>query len=175
MKIAIISDMHDHVAILQKSIDLFKHADAVLCCGDLCSPFIVNILAEGFTKDIHIVFGNNDGDTYRITKNAAAYPHVHLYGELFKMEIAGKQVAMNHYPEIAKELAASQHFDVVCYGHDHQFYNGNVGKTLLINPGTLMGYNPITKSFVDVTFGMYDMEKNQFEVIKVQESSSAEM
>ena len=80
------------------------------------------------------------------------------------MEILGKQFAMNHYPEIARELAASQHFDVVCYGHDHQFYKGFVGKTLLINPGTLMGYNPLTKTSVAVTYGIYDTDTSQFEI-----------
>jgi predicted phosphodiesterase len=92
---------------------------------------------------------------------------VKLYGELFKMKIAGKQFAMNHYPEIARELAASQHFDVVCYGHDHQFYNDFVGKTLLISPGTLMGYNPITKNNVDVTYGIYDTDTSQFEIERI--------
>ena len=72
MKIAVISDIHDHVVNLQNAIGLFKEVDSVLCCGDLCSPFVLNLLAEGFTKDIHIVFGNNDGDTFRITKNATA-------------------------------------------------------------------------------------------------------
>ena len=167
MKIAVISDIHDHVINLQKAIGLFNEVDSVLCCADLCSPFVLNLLAEGFTKDIHIVFGNNDGDTFRITKNATAYPHVKLYGELFKMEIAGKQFAMNHYPEIGRELAASQHFDVVCYGHDHQFYKDFVGKTLLINPGTLMGYNPLTKSNVAVTYGIYDTDTSQFEIERI--------
>ena len=50
--------------------------------GDLCSPFVIHHLGKGFKGTIHIVFGNNDGDLYRMTQNSQAYPHLSLHGEM---------------------------------------------------------------------------------------------
>jgi hypothetical protein len=46
---------------------------------------------------------------------------------------------MNHYDSIARTLAASREFDVVCYGHNHVFDIERIGDTLAINPGAIMG------------------------------------
>ena len=62
------------------------------------------------------------------------------------------------YPEIAERLAQSGHYDLVCYGHDHQLSLRTYGKTLLINPGTLMGYLPGKAADTLPTFAMYDTE-----------------
>lgn len=142
MQIAILSDAHDHTRHLQAALAAVGACDALLYCGDLCSPFMVSLLAQGFSKDIHVVFGNNDGDTFRITRNAARFPHVQLHGELYRGQLGGLSFAVNHYPEIGLELARSGRFDVVCYGHDHLAHESREGHTLLLNPGTLMGYNP---------------------------------
>ena len=79
----------------------------MLCCGDLCSTFIVDRLGAGFSGPIHIVFGNNDGDRFRITVRAQAHPHIHLYGELARLDRGGLRVAVVHYDDIGEELAAS--------------------------------------------------------------------
>lgn len=165
MKIAIFSDAHDNIWNLKAALSAIHDCDALLYCGDLCSPFIIPLMAQRFSKDIHIVFGNNDGDTYRITQNAAGFPQVHLYGEVFKKVMDGKSFAMNHYPEIATELAKTGEFDVVCYGHDHLRHESRSGKTLLVNPGTLMGYNPkppggTPPEDVVPTFAIYDTGTN---------------
>ena len=36
-------------------------------------------------------------------------------------------------------IAASGKYDLVCYGHDHTLFQEQVGKSLLINPGEIMG------------------------------------
>jgi len=139
MKIAILSDIHDNVWKLAGALTAVGGADALICCGDLCSPFIVHQLGRGFAGPIHIVFGNNDGDLYRISANARHYEHIRLAGELFRGEFDGQRFAVNHYDMIARSLAASGEFDVVCYGHNHVFDIARVGETLAINPGTIMG------------------------------------
>ena len=78
MQLAIISDIHDrrdHLAVILSQV---TDADALICCGDLCSPFTVVQLGEGFTKPIHVVFGNNDGDLFRITQQASRFSHMTL-------------------------------------------------------------------------------------------------
>jgi hypothetical protein len=48
-------------------------------------------------------------------------------------------VALTHYPEVARALAASGLYDLVCYGHDHTAHEERLGNTVLLNPGEVMG------------------------------------
>lgn len=139
MRIAILSDIHDNVWKLATALEKLRGVDALLCCGDLCSPFVVHQLARGFSGPIEIVFGNNDGDLYRITANAAKYSHVRVHGELFRGEFDGKKFAMNHYDGIGRAIATSGEYDVVCFGHNHIYEVGQKGPTLIVNPGPIMG------------------------------------
>ena len=148
MKLAIVSDIHDHIWNLRRFLDwLDTHpADALLCCGDLCSPFVPALIQKAYTGPIHLVFGNNDEDTFRLTRLTA--DHVRLHGELAEIEFNGYRVALNHYPDIAEQLARSRRYDLVCYGHNHEIRLRARGQTLLLNPGTLMGYLPEKATFV---------------------------
>jgi putative phosphoesterase len=159
MRIAIISDIHDNVWNLAAALDGVRDADVLICCGDLCSPFVVDQLARGFPRPIHIVFGNNDGDLYRITDKAIRYGHVKVHGEFFQEELDGKRIAVNHYNNIAAAIAPSGQYDVVCYGHNHLYKVEPVGKALTINPGALMGakFEPDgTRVDIPPTFVVYD-------------------
>ena len=161
MKIAVVSDIHDNVWTLKAALTQLQEANVLLCCGDLCSPFIVGLMAEAFPGAIHIVEGNNEGDWRRISQAAARFPHVHLYGEFFEGEMEGKRIAMNHYPAIALPLAESGRYDLVCYGHDHRFAIERRGSTLCLNPGALLGYDPIEKKDILATFIIYDTQLHQ--------------
>jgi hypothetical protein len=159
MKIVILSDIHDNVWKLDAALASVAHADTMLCCGDLCSPFVIHQLGSGFAGPIHIVFGNNDADLYRISANARRYDHIQLHGEIFRAEFDGRRFAMNHYDTIARSLAASAEFDVVCYGHNHIFDIARIGSALAINPGAIMGsaFRPDgTRYDVPSTFVIYD-------------------
>ena len=125
MRIGIVSDIHDNVWTLQAALTRLHNADILICCGDLCSPFTVSLMADGFSGPIRIVDGNNEGDWPRITQQVAKYAHVHLYGEFFQ-------------EEIALRIAQSGKYDLVCYGHNHRFAMEQRGSTL--TPGTLLGY-----------------------------------
>ena len=168
MKIAVLSDIHDNVWKLAAASAGLQGADQLVCCGDLCSPFVVDQLASAFPGLIHLVFGNNDGDQFRITQIAARYDHVRLYGEFFRGEIGGKRVAANHYPDIALEIAASGKFDLVCYGHNHAYKIEPHGNTLTINPGALMGYDPLNQRDIDSTFVLYSTESGEAEGYRVE-------
>lgn len=155
MRVGIISDIHDHIERLNAALRQIQDVEELICCGDLCSPFIVDRLAEGFRGPIHIVFGNNDGDLWRIAEKANAYPNVKLYGEFAELQLGGKRIAVNHFPEIGRAIAASGAYDVVCYGHNHQYEETWEGSTLKLNPGEIMG------ELTGVcTFAVYDTDTN---------------
>jgi putative phosphoesterase len=142
MKIAVLSDSHDNIWKLDEAMPHLRQADAVVHCGDLCSPFMIKRLGEGVeSRPVHFVWGNNDGDQYTISGVARDYDHILLHGDLATLDLNGIKVAVNHYPEIAHGLAASGEFDIVCYGHDHTQHQEMIGDCLLLNPGELMGLN----------------------------------
>src|SRR5690349_11242350 len=111
MKIAIVSDIHDNLWNLAVALEAMREADVLLCCGDLCSPFVMDELAK-FPRDVQIVFGNNDADLFRITRKSS--DRVRVHGEFFEAELGGKRFAMNHFDYLARPIAVSGMYDVVC-------------------------------------------------------------
>ena len=173
MKIAILSDIHDNVWSLAAALEHAQEAEALLCCGDLCSPFIIPRLAEGFSgRPIHIVFGNNDADLLRIARQAGRFPQVQLHGAFFQGEVGGVSLAMNHYDDIALAIAASGQYQVVCYGHNHAYRVEQIGRTLTINPGTLLGYDPIHNRDVAMTFVLYDTASGEVRGCQVRPTTA---
>lgn len=160
MKVAILADVHDRLDRLAEALDKARGADALLCLGDLCSPFVMAALGEGFQGPTHVVFGNNDGDRFRITLQAKKYPHVTLHGEFGEVEMGGKRFALVHFPEIARPLAQSDRYDVVCYGHDHTLSVERAGQTWLVNPGEIMGVLEGRSTFI-----IYDTETDEPTVV----------
>jgi len=158
MKIAILSDIHDNVWKLAAALQKAQDAQILICCGDLCSPFVVNLMADGFPeRPLHLIFGNNDADLFRITQNAARYGgRVTIHGAFAELTLDGRRFAVNHYPDIGRGLAASGQYDVVCFGHNHQYEVAQQGATRLINPGPIMGYDPAGRKDVESTFVIYD-------------------
>jgi putative phosphoesterase len=140
MLIGVISDTHDNIWKLEAAMPHLRQAQAILHCGDLCSPFMIKRLGAGLENlPVHIVWGNNEGDRLAIAHVADSYPNINLEGRLARLELGGLRLAVNHYPEIASELAASGNFDLVCYGHDHSAHVSRIADCTLLNPGEVMG------------------------------------
>jgi putative phosphoesterase len=164
MLIAILSDIHDNIPMLRAAIDHIQRVDALLCGGDLCSPFIVDELAK-FPRQIHVVFGNNDADLFRITQkayvanqNRVPEDQIQLHGEFFEGELGGKRIALIHFEQIGKALARSGQYDLVCYGHTHLYSlerDPATGAIRGVNPGEIFG---LLRADSESTFVSYDTE-----------------
>src|SRR5947209_2940877 len=172
MQIAIVSDIHDNLWNLRAAIASIQDADALICCGDLCSPFVLDELAK-FPRDIHVVFGNNDADLFRITAKAAATDRVKVYGEFLTTEFGGKLFAVNHFDYIARPVAKSGDYDVVCFGHNHQFEIGRDGRAQIINPGAIMGAKFSGGKWEDIppTFVVYNSDEGSTRAFQIDANS----
>jgi putative phosphoesterase len=157
MRIGILSDIHDHLANLATAIAFLneQQAETLICCGDLCSPFVVDELKK-FSGPVHIVFGNNDADLFRITRKCDA--RVQAHGELLEIDLAGRRIAVNHFDNIARPIARSGLYDLVCFGHNHRVSLSRIGETLALNPGPVMGvaFTPSGWERVPPTFATYE-------------------
>jgi hypothetical protein len=169
VQIAILSDIHDNIWKLARALEQIQQTDRMFCLGDLCSPFVLDMLARGYEKPIDIVFGNNDADTYRITMKANGYSHVKLHGEFFEITLDKRRFAVNHYDNLARAIAASEVYDVVCFGHNHQKETTRQGRALLINPGPIMGASFASGKPEDVpsTYAIYDTTTGEARLTEV--------
>jgi putative phosphoesterase len=166
LKIAVFSDIHDNIWALDTALrSARREAQALICCGDLCSPFIIGLLKAGFPGRIFVVFGNNDADLYRITRGEEK-GRLDLLGELGELALEGEnlltraeweaahsgqdyfatdgiqRIAFQHFDFIARPLAASGKYHSLFYGHNHLARRETIGSIECINPGALMGYLP---------------------------------
>jgi putative phosphoesterase len=107
------------------------------------------------------VWGNNDGDKRLLTEVAQGVENIHLHGDIADLDFDGFKVAVNHYPKIARALAESGRYALVCYGHDHTAHEEWVGDTLLLNPGELMGLQGRS------TVAIYDTDRKEVEFIEI--------
>jgi len=162
MRIGILSDTHDNIWKLDKAMSILADCDAILHCGDLIAPFIIVQLGEGIPeKTIHIVWGNNDGDKRLLTEKALEAGNIHIHGDFADLDLGGVKIAISHYPAIARAVAASGEYDLVCYGHDHTAHQEIIGETILLNPGEVMGMKGQS------TLAIFDTNQNEIEWIEL--------
>lgn len=162
MRIVIISDSHDNIWKLEKIMTHLSTAGAILHCGDIISPFMIKRMIYGTEGiPIHFVWGNNDGDKKVLSEVAAESEYVRIHGDFAEIVIDGLKIALTHYPQIAQALAESDSYDLVCYGHDHTASLKQVGKTVLLNPGELMGMNSTS------TIAAFDTESKEVVFIEI--------
>ena len=165
MRIAVLSDIHDRLDHLEIALEKVaaQEAEHLLFLGDFCAPFSLAQLAEGFSGPIDCVFGNNDGDQYLLCSIAEKFEHLNLHGHLAELHLGGRDIAINHYPDISKRLAESGAYDAVFSGHDHKQYTHLINdKAIWANPGEIMG------RFGSPSFGVYDTEAHTFVHVPLQ-------
>ncbi len=161
MKIGLISDTHDHVPNIKKAADLFRlqGIKVVLHAGDFCSPFTVPPF-EGF--ELHAVFGNNDGDHYRLLGKMKEIGGRH-HAEFASFTFDDRRIALYHgtQQEITDALAKCGTYDLVVSGHTHQASQKKEGNTLVVNPGSAHGFDD------EATVAVYDTADNSCTIAKL--------
>ncbi len=161
MKIGILADTHDHVHHIKKAVDLFRlqGIKTVLHAGDFCSPFTVPEF-KGFR--LHAVFGNNDGDHFRLLSKMKEIGGEH-HAEFASLTVEGRKIGVYHgtQPEISKALVKSGMFDLVVTGHTHEAFVSKEGETLWVNPGSAHGFD------ARPTVCLYDTEKQEARITEL--------
>ena len=162
MLIGVFSDIHDNLDNLQKALAVFKsrNVDSLIFCGDFCSPIPSRVVGGEFDGDVHVVFGNGDGDRFAISNIAKTqYPNLKLHGEYAELEFDGVKVAVTHYPFYAQALARTGDYQAVFSGHTHEQTEERFGDCLWVNPGEVLGWKG------SPTCAIYDTDTNSAEII----------
>jgi len=167
MKIAVISDTHDHRDNILKAVSIIneRKVDALIHCGDFVAPFVkrwFDKLDNNIKENFLGVFGNNDGEKIGL-KN--------LLGQICKIngleiieEMDGKRIYVSHMPiqGTIDALASSGKFDIILSGHTHEVVNKKVNRVLIVNPGEACGY--LNNK---ATFAIIDTDKMEAEIIEL--------
>ncbi len=161
MKISIISDSHDNIDNLKKAIEISNNekCEYLIHLGDIVSPFSAKILKE-FNGLVKAVFGNNDGEVLGLKQIFNTFGG-EIENSPCKFELGGKKFVIMHEPYFLEELAESQEFDYIFYGHLHKTDYKNIKRTYILNPGELGGW--IDKP----TFYILETKSNDFKEYKV--------
>ncbi len=133
MKVGIISDTHDNLAVVKAAADIFEErADAVVHCGDVIAPFTVTPFDGDY--DFYVVRGNNDGEW---TLQDAVRSFGVYFGEFGQLSLGGASVAVYHgtSPAIVDALVGCGEYDYVFSGHTHQRVHDEIDGTVHLNPG----------------------------------------
>ncbi|MFW6348191.1 MAG: metallophosphoesterase [Cyclonatronaceae bacterium] len=156
-----LSDTHDHIPNTRKAIDFFRvqGVSTLIHAGDLCSPFMVPEF-EGFK--LHTVFGNNDGDHFRILQKAADIGAAH-HGEFARLSFGGRRMGVYHgtQPDITEALVRCGLYDVIISGHTHEAFSKSEGPTLWLNPGSVHGFGKTS------TAAVYDTETGKARITEL--------
>lgn len=141
MKLAVMSDSHDNIWNLRQALSMIRkeHAELIIHCGDFVAPFMLKEL-EKSEIPVYGVLGNNDGSGFLLAKTAfAELSRITLFEIVGHVDAQGFSVCFTHQRVVAEALAVTSRYDLVCYGHSHVYNLENIGKTLLLNPGEIMG------------------------------------
>ena len=136
MKIAIMSDTHDHQDMIDKALDFFHEqgCEHLIHAGDIIAPFSARRISK-FKGSIHAIYGNCDGEIKGLKQDLPSVVQPPL-----ALEINGVSIFVVHDLNAENQALVDQRSpDVVISGHTHLAGIQESG-TLYINPGETCGY-----------------------------------
>jgi hypothetical protein len=167
MKIGVISDTHDQRLRILEAIEIFnkEKVGLVVHCGDWIAPF--SAARFGTLKcPIKGVFGNNDGDKRLHRERNSSF--IDYYDEKIEIEIEGRKIFVTHghLQQLLENALKSGKYDAVFSGHTHVAHTRMEGKTLWLNPGTLV--DETSEKVKGVSIAVYDTATNTAKLIKLK-------
>jgi putative phosphoesterase len=160
MRLAILSDTHNHTANLRKAIDQLRQEkiETVFHCGDLTDIETALLLVE---FRLIITFGNGDWNANQIRQNLSYYRTDNFGDLIYRGEMDGVKIAAahGHLEGMVENLVESGEYAYVFTGHTHRRKDEMIRSTRLINPGALGGLHVEKRSFVilDLPSGRLDV------------------
>lgn len=171
MKVCIVSDSHDRAGALTKAVRDAKAqgAEAVIHCGDLIGAQTLKPALE-HGLPVHLINGNNVGDTQALHRLASASDgRLRYHGADGRIELGDRKIFLVHYDDYGYAMACTGDWELVCCGHSHHAEVREVvsvkgSRTWLVNPGTVAGLA------APATWVLGDLATMHFEVRELGDS-----
>lgn len=153
MRLGILSDTHDEVDRTRLAVRVLRDAgaDALVHCGDLASPPVLEALAE---LPCWFVFGNHDADSVPALRQAAADLGPTCLGWAGLIGFGGVPVGVAHghmTSDLRRVLADRPEY--LLTGHSHIPSDTTFGGVRRINPGALHRADEYTAAVLDLPTG----------------------
>ena len=163
MKIAIISDVHDHRDNLHRCLEDIKNkwVDHIIHLWDYWAPWasVKPVLVLWIPVDG--IFGNNDGEKRWIIKQFSVSEMHTIHRTVFGfVELDWKKIFMSHFHDLAVPMAKSWDYDIVLYGHTHIRDFRKIWKTIICNPWG------VCWNFELASYALYDSVDNTIAFIE---------
>ena len=136
-----------------------QKVEKVFHAGDIVSPKSAELFKD-LDASMVLTFGNCD--IYREEIIEILGTKAEICDEIYYGSFCGKKILMLHKPEYYL-LDVSGKADLIIYGHTHRLDIRNLGSSLLINPGELVG-----RRYGKATMVIYDFEKSAPEIIELK-------
>jgi len=163
MKIIIISDIHDNIPNLIKTLAWAKQnsIDTIFCCGDLGSEATFDHLAKNFTGQIYAVLGNMDTGYVDYEKIKNKYNNVVIGHNELIIDIDLGKILLVHEPKSYRAHLTNENIKYIFHGHTHKPWLEHQFKKTILCPGNL------ANQFFAPGFAYWDTEVNKFKLIQV--------
>jgi putative phosphoesterase len=160
MRIGIVSDIHGNAAGLQRALDRMGDVDELLCVGDVVEDFRFSNEAVAILRDRGALCVKGNHDIGLLSPNGTrARSAAHVQGTmvewldaqplLIEVNVSGKKLLMTHASPFAPHTQyvtrhppelkrfADLNADYVVIGHTHAQMAATIGRSLVINPGSV--------------------------------------
>lgn len=147
MILGILSDTHDNLANTRRALAVFKRhrVEFVIHCGDITTPQVIELF-DGW--QVAFVFGNLDAAETHLLAAAGRLQEPASISHRYTGIIGGASVAVYHGndDEYLASLIEGGQYDYVLCGHTHLRRDEKIGRTRVINPGSLGGRKKQSRS-----------------------------
>ncbi len=162
--LGIISDTHDNLFSVRKSIDIFNGigCDLIIHCGDVVCPLTMDPF-KGL--NVKFVKGNCDGEVEGLRAKAQEI-NSEFFDDVYEFTYEGKRFVAYHGNDQIKlkKLIESRKYDYILTGHTHKKTDQKIGQTRVINPGA--HYPTVSEK----TVAVLDVPKDELKFIAVNKT-----
>jgi len=154
--IAVISDIHDNLANLDKVIKYCQEQKitTMICCGDVTNSETLKYLAKKFPGTIWLALGNME---LFDEEEVEQYKNINCLGRTGGyFQYKDKSIGLCHEPSLVDGLLERQpQIDIVFYGHTHRPWQDQKEQIKLVNPGN------VANTLYAPSFAIYDPKTNE--------------
>jgi len=162
MKIAILSDSHDNIKNLEKTLAFCKKKKIkkIIHCGDITKAETLNFIKDNFKGEIFVSLGNADlkEEILFLKENLEG---VSIFENLGEIEINNLKIGFCHFPNDLNELIQKKEYDFFFFGHTHKPSLKKNKKCYLVNPGNSANL------YFQPTFAILDTKSKKLNLVLI--------
>lgn len=140
MIVGLVSNTNGRADAMASAVSVLRDrgADLIVHCGDVGGRHVLDEM--GKVPDAGFVWGDRDRDRMGLLRHAQQV-NVVCFGVLGELDLDGRRAVLVHGDDkkLVRRLLDEQQYDYLLYGHDTDGEDRKVGKTRVVNPGSLHG------------------------------------